>query len=90
MSYNSLPIWVYVTSGFGVLLLLNTCCLSCYSCKYKKKLEKLKIKEFDIERREIALEKRLESERKCLKREYDGIVLSKPAIYSDFQQSLNV
>ena len=50
--YNKLPIWVYISTGFGILLVLNTSCLCCYSCKYKKKLEKLKLKEFEIEKRE--------------------------------------
>ena len=85
--YNKLPIWVYISTGFGVLFILNTCCLCCYSCKYKKKLEKLKIKEYEIERREISLEKLIESERKRLEREreYDGIVLTKPTLYSELE-----
>jgi len=80
--YNKLPIWVYISTGFGVLFTLNTCCLCCYACKYKKKLQKIKIREFDIEKREIELEKRLEREK-----EYDGIVLTKPIVYSNAYRS---
>ncbi len=76
--YNKLPIWIYISAGFGILLVLNTSCLCCYSCKYKKKLQKLKLKEFEINKREKDLERRLQREKK-----FDGIVLSKPMIYQD-------
>ncbi len=82
--YKNLPIWLYITSGFGVLLVLNISCLCCYSCKYKKKLNKIKLKEFEIERRELELEKRLDFEKKRLERDkkFDGIILTKPTLYS--------
>lgn len=83
--FNNLPLWVYISSGFGLLLLVNSCCLCCYSCKYKKKLEQLKYREFELEKKELDLQRRIDEEkrRKQKELEYDGIVLSKPALYSE-------
>ena len=83
--FNNLPIWVYISSGFGLLFILNSCCLCCYSCKYQKKLEMLKYREFELEKNELSLQKRIDSQKRREKSEleYDGIVLSKPALYSE-------
>ena len=62
--YTSIPEWIYIISGFGIIAVCNSIYFCCHSCKYKRRIEKLKIKEFDVEKREIELDRRLEIERK--------------------------
>ena len=87
--YTSIPEWIYIISGFGIIAVCNSIYFCCHSCKYKRRIEKLKIKEFDLEKREIELDRRLEIERKekeLIRREkqkekdYPGIILSTPKL----------
>ena len=88
--YTTLPIWSYVAIGFGVI---NVTCCCIWKYRYKKKISKLKIKEFDLDRREMEIDRRMDKERKAmdLKRhqqekeydEYEDIVLTRPKLYSE-------
>ena len=83
--YTMMPVWIYIISGFGIIITINSIYFCCHSCKYKRKIEKLKIKELDLEKREIELDRRLEIERKekeLIRREkdYEGIILSTPKL----------
>ena len=88
--YNTIPIWIYFVSGLGILNITFICC--CYCCKNKKNESKLKIRELELDRRELELDKRYELERrekemerrrKARDKEYEGITLSKPTLYSE-------
>lgn len=87
--YNNIPVWIYAVSGVGVFLTINTSILWCYLCKYKNSISRIEMKQLEIDKRELELErkefdldKRLKRER-SEKKDYNGIVLTKPTLYSD-------
>jgi hypothetical protein len=88
--YNSLPIWIYISLGFGVLLIINGILICCYCCSLKKLKENIELKSLELDRRELKINKReLEFEIKVIEKkqvyddDLDDIVLSKPALYSE-------
>ena len=90
--YNTLPIWIYISIGFGVLLIINSIVICCYCCSLKKLKKNLELKSLELDRRELKINKReLEFEIKIIeKKQYDDddlddVVLSKPALYSDIR-----
>lgn len=91
--YNNIPVWIYAVSGVGVFVTINTSILWCYLCKYKNSISKIEMKQLEIDKRELELErkefelnKRLKREKmeKAEKKDYNGIVLTKPTLYSEF------
>ena len=88
--YNSLPIWIYISIGFGLLLIINSIVICCYCCSIKKFKKNLELKSLELDRRELKINKReLEFEIKVIEKkqvyddDIDDIVLSKPALYSE-------
>ena len=87
--YSTLPIWTYVVAGFGIVNLTFLCCCV---CRYKNKISKLKMREFELEKREMEVDRRFEIERRSKELErlqkekdkkYEGIILTKPKVYSE-------
>lgn len=87
--YLTLPIWTYVVTGFGIV---NLTFLFCCVCRYRNKISKLKIREFELEKREMEIYRRFEIEKRSKELErrqkendekYEGIILTKPKVYSE-------
>jgi len=86
--YATIPTWIYITGGFGIIIIINSAVLCCYCCK-KQKLEKRKkeldLVEYELRRREMQFNKKLEKEK-----EYKDIILSYPMKYSEFSKKNNL
>ena len=87
--YRSIPIWIYAFSGLGCLNVIACCC--CWLSN-RKNISKMKIKELELDRREMELDKRceiekrekeLERRKKAQEKEYEGITLTRPSLYSE-------
>lgn len=87
--YSIVPIWVYVCSGLVVINVIGCCC---YVCKRNNIGSRLKMRELELEKREMELNKRIAIERdekelrirkKEMDKEYKGITISKPRLYTD-------
>ena len=87
--YISIPLWVYAFSGLGCV---NITLCFCYWCFNRKNTSMIKIKELELERLEMELDKRFELEqrekdlerrKKALDKEYEGITLTRPSLYSE-------
>jgi len=50
--YASIPLYVYVSGGFGIIIAINSCVLCCYCCRINKLRNELDMRERDINRRE--------------------------------------
>jgi len=86
--YNSLPIWIYISIGFCILLIINSIVICCYCFSIKKLKKNIELKSLELDRREMKINKReLEFEIKIIEKkqnyddDLDDIVLSKPALY---------
>ena len=78
--YATIPIWIYVTSSFGILFVLNACVLGCYTCKMNKRKVELDIQELQLHKKELELD--IKKNKKEL--EKDDVRISSPAKYSEF------
>lgn len=79
--YSTIPTWVYVTSGFGIIFLINSIAICCCCLPYRRKKEKLRSRELEIQKKEIEIEIKIEKEKK--RDEYEGLTLIRPAMYKD-------
>ena len=77
--YSTIPTWIYITSGFGLLFLLNSIAICCCCLPYKRKKDKLRKREIEIQKKEIDIEIKLQKEKS--RDEYEGLTLSRPVVY---------
>ena len=78
--YKTIPIWIYLTSGFGTLFVLNVCAIGCYICKMNKRKAELVIQELQLHKKELEFD--IKKNKKEL--EKDDVRISSPAKYSEF------
>lgn len=84
--YASIPIWIYITGGIGISLIINSIALCC--C-YKR----IVIKEKELKRRELDLcnkEKMFNKKLQLKKQEYSDITISYPKKYSEYNMVNNM
>ena len=79
--YATIPIWIYIVSGFGLIFLVNFIVICCCCIPYKRKKQKLHMRELELKKKEINFEIKLEKEKQ--RDEYEGITLTRPAMYKD-------
>ena len=88
--YASLPIYIYVTGGFGVIILINSCVACCYCCKIQRKRKDLDRRDFELRRKERFFEMKLQRQKEHEKIMDSDIVISKPIHYDDFKIQRNI
>ena len=75
--YSSIPLWVYITGGFGIVIIINSSVLCCYCCKITKRVKDLDLREVELRQRELMFNRKVELEN-------NDIVITKPISYSDY------
>jgi len=79
--YESIPIWIYISGGFGLLFLLNSTILCCYCDRIRRKKE-LDLRELELQTREIIILERYNQIKK--NQENNDIIISHPMTYSEY------
>ena len=90
--YASVPTWIYISGGFGILFITNLTLVCCYCERIRRKKE-LDIREFELKKKEKKF--RMEKEMELKKKEnelkimqeidnYDDIIISHPMKYSEY------
>ena len=85
--YATIPLWIYLTGGFGIIILINSTVLCCYCCKIEKRKKELDLRESTLRSRELQFARKQQN-RKIEDEELDNIVISKPMTYSEFSRNI--
>ena len=79
--YASIPLWVYITGGFGIIILINSSVLCCYCCKIERRKKELDLKEVELKRKEYIFIRKQQQQK--FEDDHSDIIISKPMKYSE-------
>ena len=79
--YASIPLWVYITGGFGIIILINSSVLCCYCCKIERRKKELDLKEVELKRKEYIFIRKQQQQK--IEDDHSDIIISKPMKYSE-------
>ena len=79
--YASIPLWIYITGGFGIIILINSSVLCCYCCKMEKQKKELELRELELQRKKYQFI--IKQKQQIFQDEYSDIVITKPMKYSE-------
>ena len=81
--YASIPLWIYITGGFGVIILINSSVLCCFCCKIQRRKKELDFREIELQRRENQFARKVKIDKKERQYETEDIIISKPMKYEE-------